>query len=162
METNNIKNHEKLDQSNSIISIIGRPNVGKSSIFNRLLNDAKRAITRDKAGITRDRHYAILKLDESNSIPKQSSVLVDTGGFYSEDFDQVVPHSSLVSTDKKKAKKKNEDKIFFNIMRKQAEIAIDESDFVLLVMDLREGLNIFDENIIRYLRKNKKDFLGIS
>jgi GTPase len=156
--TTNNEIKESTTSSDFIISIIGRPNVGKSSIFNRLLGDAKRAITKDQAGVTRDRHYAILNLDETYENQKQSCLLVDTGGFFSDDFGEVLPHQDIINSNRKKLKVENEDKIFFNIMRKQAELAIEESDFVLLVLDLREGLNIFDENIITHLRKMKKEF----
>jgi GTP-binding protein len=125
-----------------VISLIGRPNVGKSSIFNRLMQSQFKAITYDKPGVTRDRHYGILNLDEETS-----AILVDTGGFY--------PTHIEASGNTLEEQQFN---TFFNIMADQAKIAIDESDLVLLVVDAREGMNPFDQNICDYVRRSKKQF----
>lgn len=124
-----------------VISIIGRPNVGKSSIFNRLMQSQFKAITFDKPGVTRDRHYGILELEDV------SSILIDTGGFY--------PTTIEASGNTLEEKNFNQ---FFNIMKDQAKIAIDESDLVLLVVDAREGVNPFDQSITEYIRRTKKEF----
>jgi GTP-binding protein len=125
-----------------VISLIGRPNVGKSSIFNRLMQSQFKAITYDKPGVTRDRHYGILNLDDETS-----AILVDTGGFY--------PTHIEASGNTLEEQQFN---TFFNIMADQAKIAIDESDLVLLVVDAREGMNPFDQNICDYVRRSKKQF----
>lgn len=124
-----------------VISIIGRPNVGKSTIFNRLMQSQFKAITFDKPGVTRDRHYGIMELEDVTSI------LVDTGGFY--------PTTIEASGNSLEEKNFNQ---FFNIMKDQAKIAIDESDLVLLIVDAREGINPFDQSITDYIRRAKKDF----
>ncbi|MFZ4714882.1 MAG: ribosome biogenesis GTPase Der [Bacteriovoracaceae bacterium] len=125
-----------------VISLIGRPNVGKSTIFNRLMHSQFKAITYDKPGVTRDRHYGILNVDEETS-----AILVDTGGFY--------PTHIEASGNTLEEQQFN---TFFNIMGDQAKIAIDESDLVLLVVDAREGMNPFDQNICDYVRRTKKQF----
>ena len=125
-----------------VVSLIGRPNVGKSSIFNRLMHSQFKAITFDKPGVTRDRHYGILNLTEETS-----AILVDTGGFY--------PTHIEASGNTLEEQQFN---TFFNIMAEQAKIAIDESDLVMLIVDAREGMNPFDQNIADYIRKTKKNF----
>ena len=114
-----------MEKKSFIISLIGRPNVGKSSLFNRLLHRSTRAITHDMPGVTRDRHYAVLNFevdakDSSKFLPE--GVLIDTGGFYPEGVDL---NESSSSTDK-----------FFNLMTDHAQIAIQESDLVLLVCEI--------------------------
>ena len=126
-----------------IVSMIGRPNVGKSSIFNRLMQKQTKAITFNEPGVTRDRHYGITSFDELRNVPEQELVLVDTGGFYPEQVDEN-------ETGRKNA--------FFNKMRSHAHMAIDESDLVLFVVDIREGLLPYDRDICAYLRKSKKPF----
>jgi GTPase len=133
-----------------IISLIGRPNVGKSSLFNRLLHKSTRAITHDMPGVTRDRHYAVLNFDcdeddRSRYLPE--GVLIDTGGFYPEGVDI---SASSSSADK-----------FFNLMTDHAQLAIEESDLVLLICDVREGLLPFDESIANYIRIKKKKFFVV-
>jgi GTPase len=125
-----------------VVSIIGRPNVGKSTIFNRLMRQAKLAMTHDQPGVTRDRHYGILDIDDFNG-NKEEIILIDTGGFYPEkvDIDET---------------KKNNIDSFFNIMADHARLAIRESDLVLFVVDVREGLNPFDEGIREFIRMEKK------
>jgi len=63
-----------------VVSFIGRPNVGKSSIFNRLMRNANKAITFDEPGVTRDRHYGITSIEGLD----EDFIMVDTGGFYTE------------------------------------------------------------------------------
>lgn len=125
----------------AVVSIIGRPNVGKSTIFNRLMRQARLAMTHDQPGVTRDRHYGILDIEEGNR--HQELILVDTGGFYPE----------KVEIDDKK---KNNVDSFFNIMADHAKLAIRESDLVLFVVDAREGLNPFDQGIREFIRTENK------
>lgn len=121
-----------------IISMIGRPNVGKSSLFNRLLKKQKKAITLNRPGVTRDRHYGLARFDELPDALNEEAILMDTGGFYPTKIE--------------------DDKNFFNIMADSAEIAIRESDLVLFMVDVREGLLPMDEQISKYLRASKKPF----
>ena len=109
-----------------IIAIVGRPNVGKSRLFNRL-SESEKAIVHDYAGVTRDRQYA-----RSDWFGKDY-VLVDTGGF--------VPKS---------------EEILLEQMRVQAQIAIDEADVIIFLMDAREGLVQGDEDIAAMLRMTTK------
>lgn len=130
-----------------VVSIIGRPNVGKSTIFNRLMKKQYLAMTHDQPGVTRDRHYGILKLEElyEDELYEEDLILVDTGGFYPDKID-IDP------------KKKNNIDPFFNIMADHAKIAIDESDLVLFVVDVRDGLLPFDKGISDYIRSTKKPY----
>lgn len=130
-----------------VVSLIGRPNVGKSTIFNRLMKKAHKAITFDKPGVTRDRHYGIMTIEAHGNMPEVDSILVDTGGFYPDRIEENVP--------KKRDQVLNK---FFNIMTEQAKIAIKESDLILLVVDSREGLLPYDQTIADYIRSQKKDF----
>jgi GTP-binding protein len=130
-----------------VISLIGRPNVGKSTIFNRLMKKAHKAITHDKPGVTRDRHYGIMTIDAHGELPTVDAILVDTGGFYPQKIDENVP--------KKKDQIMNK---FFNIMTDQAKMAIKESDLILFVADSREGVLPFDHSIVDYIRSQKKEF----
>ena len=129
-----------------VVSIIGRPNVGKSTIFNRLMKKQYLAMTHDQPGVTRDRHYGILKLEEAYEgvFAEEDIILVDTGGFYPDKID-IDP------------KKKNNIDPFFNIMADHAKLAIDESDLVLFVVDVRDGLLPFDKGISDYIRSTKKN-----
>lgn len=130
-----------------VVSLIGRPNVGKSTIFNRLMKKAHKAITFDKPGVTRDRHYGIMTIEALGSNPEVDAILVDTGGFYPDRIEENVP--------KKRDQVMNK---FFNIMTEQAKIAIKESDLILLIVDSREGLLPYDQTIADYIRAQKKDF----
>ncbi|MBL6988328.1 MAG: ribosome biogenesis GTPase Der [Bacteriovoracaceae bacterium] len=132
-------------QRTMAISLIGRPNVGKSSLFNALMRQAKKAITFDTPGVTRDRHYGIATFDDLHDEDMAETILVDTGGFYPQVIDDT---------------NSNVDK-FFNIMAEHAKLAIAESDLVLFVVDVREGVLPFDQAIADYLRAQKKNFLLI-
>jgi GTP-binding protein len=130
-----------------VVSLIGRPNVGKSSIFNRLMRKAHKAITHDKPGVTRDRHYGIATFEELAHTRSVETILVDTGGFYPTKIEENVP--------KKYDQVMNK---FFNIMTEQARIAIKESDLILFVVDSREGVLPFDQAIADYIRTQRKEF----
>ncbi|MEE3079366.1 MAG: GTPase [Bdellovibrionota bacterium] len=128
-----------------IISLIGRPNVGKSSLFNRLMRSQHKAITYDTPGVTRDRHYGISTFNDSDDERPIDTILVDTGGFY----------PTKINENGKNQKEENANK-FFNIMTDHAYQAIDESDLILFVVDAREGVLPFDKTIADYIRKQKK------
>ena len=119
-----------------IVSIIGRPNVGKSSLFNRLTGGRNKSLTYDYPGVTRDRHYGTVDL-ESDGLDREI-VLVDTGGFY--------PNPS------------EGEGHFFDEMKLHAEAAVEESDLVLLVVDCRDGLLPLDDRIAGVIRKFGKPF----
>ncbi|MEZ0535644.1 ribosome biogenesis GTPase Der [Caldicellulosiruptoraceae bacterium PP1] len=108
------------------VAIVGRPNVGKSTLFNRLIGE-RRAIVDDIPGVTRDR---IIGTTEWNGITFD---IIDTGGIepYSED-------------------------IILKQMRRQAQFAIDMSDVIIFMVDGREGLNQSDKEVADMLRKSKK------
>lgn len=137
-----------MNSRSMVVSIIGRPNVGKSTIFNRLMKKQYLAMTHDQPGVTRDRHYGIMKLEESleGEMKEAEIILVDTGGFYPE----------KIEIDPKK--KKNNVDPFFNIMADHAKIAIEESDLVLFVVDVREGFLPFDKGICDYIKSTRKPF----
>ena len=109
----------------NLVAIVGRPNVGKSTLFNRLTKSRK-AIVSDTAGTTRDRQYG--KCEWSG---REFSV-VDTGGW-------VV----------------NSDDIFEEEIRKQVIIATEEADLVLFVVDVATGLTDWDEDVAKILRRSK-------
>ena len=67
-----------------VVSIIGRPNTGKSTIFNRLVRKSFKAMSYDQPGVTRDRHYAMAAIDSPSMDDKEDIIVVDTGGFYPE------------------------------------------------------------------------------
>ena len=114
----------------NIIAIVGRPNVGKSTLFNRLIGGRK-AIVTDESGVTRDRNYG---KSEWNGI--EFSV-IDTGGYVS-----------------------NSDDIFEEEINKQVMLAIEEADVILFMVDAEIGLTDLDMNFSRHLRNiNKPVFL---
>jgi GTP-binding protein len=112
--------------SSHIVAIIGRPNVGKSTLFNRIFG-SREAIVFDTPGVTRDRRYA-----EAEWTGK-SFTMIDTGGF--------VP----VSND-----------VFEKAIREQANIAIEEADSIVFVVDAQEGLTPLDKEIADILRRSNK------
>jgi GTP-binding protein len=75
---------KKMKTRSTVVSLIGRPNVGKSTIFNRLLRQNFKAMTFDQPGVTRDRHYDICTLENREGNDYKDLILVDTGGFYPE------------------------------------------------------------------------------
>ena len=116
----------------NIIAIVGRPNVGKSTLFNRL-TESNRAIVKEISGVTRDRIYG---RGEWNGIPFS---VIDTGGYV---------HGS--------------DDIFEGEIRKQVEIAIDEANVILFMVDTMTGIVDLDETVAAMLRKTKKKVLVIA
>jgi GTP-binding protein len=109
-----------------IIAIVGRPNVGKSTVFNRIVR-GKKAIVADEPGVTRDRNYADVEWEG------RVFTLIDTGGFE--------PISK--------------DRIFIQ-MREQCQLAMDEADVIFFIMDGKEGLTPSDKEIANILRRQNK------
>ena len=110
----------------NIIAIVGRPNVGKSTIFNRLTK-SKSAIVEEMSGVTRDRIYGV---SEWNG---RSFSVIDTGGYV-----------------------RGSDDIFEAEIRKQVEIAIDEANIIVFVSDVTVGITDLDEAVASLLRRSKK------
>jgi GTP-binding protein len=127
--------------SRPLIAIVGRPNVGKSTLFNRLLR-RKRAIVEDEPGVTRDRHYADCELEG------RDVTLIDTGGFVPE------PRGS----DEGREPRKGENPLA-KYIRQQAQAAVEECDLVLFVVDARTGPMAADREVADYLRKQSKPML---
>ncbi len=116
-----------------VIALVGRPNVGKSTLFNRLTK-TRDAIVADFSGLTRDRHYGDGKLDG------REFIVVDTGGF------EPTAESGIVKE-----------------MAKQTRQAVAEADAVIFVTDLRAGLSAQDHDIAHYLRTaGKKVLLAVN
>ena len=111
------------------VAIVGRPNVGKSTLFNRLLEQRK-AIVDDISGVTRDRQYGIADWNG------KTFNLIDTGGF--------VPHS---------------EDVFETEIRKQVKIAIDEADALIFMTDAAVGIADLDESMADLLRRTSKPVL---
>ncbi|MBN1662778.1 MAG: ribosome biogenesis GTPase Der [Deltaproteobacteria bacterium] len=106
----------------SIVAIIGRPNVGKSTLFNRL-SDRKKAIVIDEPGATRDRNYA------DSTWNGKTFTLIDTGGFEPESKEKILIQ-----------------------MREQTNLAVEEADIIIFLLDGRQGLMPADQEIARRLR----------
>ncbi len=109
-----------------VVAIVGRPNVGKSTLFNRILGHRK-AIVEDFPGVTRDRNYAEVTRFE------RPFLLIDTGGF----------------------EPASEERLLMQ-MREQSQLAVEEADIIFFVMDVRDGLTPSDEDVAKQLRKVEK------
>lgn len=114
---------------NNIVAIVGRPNVGKSTFFNRLIQ-RREAIVDSISGVTRDRNYG-----KSEWNGKEFSV-IDTGGYI-----------------------KGSDDVFEAEIRRQVELAIDEADIIVFVVDVEEGITPMDDEVAKLLRKVTKPVL---
>jgi GTPase len=114
---------------NNIVAIVGRPNVGKSTFFNRLIQ-RREAIVDSVSGVTRDRNYG-----KSEWNGKEFSV-IDTGGYI-----------------------KGSDDVFEAEIRRQVELAIDEADAIIFVVDVEEGITPMDAEVAKLLRKVTKPIL---
>jgi len=110
----------------NILAIVGRPNVGKSTFFNRL-TQSRQAIVEETSGVTRDRHYG---KSDWNGIDFS---VIDTGGY-------------VVGSDD----------VFEGEIRKQVALAIDESDAIIFMVDVKSGLTGMDKDVAEILRKAKK------
>ena len=117
----------------NIVAIVGRPNVGKSTLFNRL-TQTRQAITDEISGVTRDRHYG-----KSEWIGREFSV-IDTGGYVD-----------------------GSDDIFEKEIRKQVQLAIDEANVILFLVDAKDGITDLDQAVVDILRRsNKKVVLAVN
>lgn len=121
-----MKDISNLLDMNNIVAIVGRPNVGKSTIFNRL-TQTRQAITDESSGVTRDRHYG---KSEWNG---QEFSVIDTGGYVEGSYD-----------------------IFEKEIRKQVELAIDEANVILFLVDAKDGITDLDQSVAQLLRKTDK------
>lgn len=111
----------------NIVAIVGRPNVGKSTLFNRLTG-SRHAIVDEVSGVTRDRHYGVCEWNG-----KEFSV-VDTGGY-------------VIGSDD----------IFEAEIRKQVELAIEEANIIIFVVDVADGIHDYDQIVAQLLRKSRKE-----
>ncbi|AEE49191.1 ribosome biogenesis GTPase Der [Haliscomenobacter hydrossis] len=110
----------------NIVAIVGRPNVGKSTFFNRLIGE-RQSIVDNISGVTRDRQYGASYWNGKNF------TVVDTGGF--------VPHS---------------DDVFEAAIREQVKIAVDEASVIIFLVDVTTGITDLDEEVANLLRRSKK------
>ena len=110
----------------SLVAVVGRPNVGKSTLFNALAGE-RISIVKDTPGITRDRIYADVTWLDKNF------TLIDTGGIEPDSKD-----------------------IILSQMREQAQIAIDSADVIIFLVDVKQGLTDDDSNVAQMLRKSHK------
>ena len=112
-----------------IISLVGRPNVGKSTLFNRLSN-SRQALVSDYEGLTRDRQYANIELED-----ERFCTIVDTGGLT------------------------NEDSVIDSGIQNQVLSALDESDVIYFIVSNKDGVTALDLDISSQLRKLKKNII---
>src|SRR6476659_3443247 len=110
----------------NILAIVGRPNVGKSTLFNRL-TETRKAIVDDQSGVTRDRHYGI------GEWTHKSFTVIDTGGYVA-----------------------NSEDVFEAAIREQVHIAIEEASVVVFMVDVTTGITDLEDSIAQVLRKSKK------
>jgi GTP-binding protein len=115
-----------------IVAIIGRPNVGKSTLFNRLI-EARKAIVDDQSGVTRDRHYGV---SEWNGV---KFTVIDTGGYVPESED-----------------------VFEKAIREQVHIAMEEADILLFMVDAMVGVMTLDQEFASIVRRSKKPVLLVA
>ena len=115
--------------SKPIVAVVGRPNVGKSTLFNKLCGQ-RLAIVEDTPGITRDRIFANCEWNGNEFL------LVDTGGIEPKATEGILAH-----------------------MREQAQIAIDTADCIIMVTDVRSGLTAADEDVAHMLRRSRKPII---
>jgi len=116
----------------NIVAIVGRPNVGKSTLFNRL-TESRQAIVDESSGVTRDRHYGLVDWNG------RQFTLIDTGGYI-----------------------KGSDDIFEDEIRKQVIIAIEEADLIIFVVDVTLGITDLDQQVANVLRRANKKILLVS
>lgn len=113
----------------NIVAIVGRPNVGKSTFFNRM-TETRQAIVDEVSGVTRDRHYGNVFWNGRNF------TVIDTGGYIT-----------------------NSDDIFEEEIRKQVHLAIEEADVIIFLVDVTSGITDLDQAVARMLRKINKPVL---
>ena len=112
-----------------IVAIVGRPNVGKSTLFNRLTKK-RNALVDDIPGVTRDRLYATVRWNDTNF------VLVDTGGFDTAPADKLT-----------------------GVIRQQVKIALEEADVIILLFDGKSGPVLGDQELVALVRRSEKKVL---
>lgn len=110
----------------NIVAIVGRPNVGKSTLFNRL-TESRKAIVDEQSGVTRDRHYGRVNW------AGQDFVVIDTGGYVGDNSD-----------------------VFNEAIRKQVLLALDECSVIVYMVDATTGITDLDEDVAHVLRRTKK------
>lgn len=110
----------------NIVAIVGRPNVGKSTLYNRL-TESRKAIVDDFSGVTRDRHYGVAEWTH------HSFTVIDTGGYVA-----------------------NSEDVFEAAIREQVIIAIEEATVILFMVDVTTGITDLDDEIAKLLRRSKK------
>ena len=110
----------------NIVAIVGRPNVGKSTLYNRL-TETRKAIVDDFSGVTRDRHYGTAEWTDRNF------TVIDTGGYVA-----------------------NSEDVFEAAIREQVVIAIEEATVILFMVDVTTGITDLDDEIAKLLRRSKK------
>ena len=118
--------------SSNIVSIVGRPNVGKSTLFNRLTK-TRQAIVSDISGTTRDRQYGVVEWNG------KTFSLIDTGGWVAKTDD-----------------------VFEDEIRRQVKIAAEEADVILFVVDIMTGITDIDNELADVLRRVKKPVFVVS
>jgi GTPase len=116
----------------AIVAIVGRPNVGKSTLFNRL-TESRKAIVDEMSGVTRDRHYGKAEWNG------REFTVIDTGGYI-----------------------KGSEDIFEDEIRKQVELAIEEANVILFVVDVMAGLTDMDKEVAHILRKARKEVVIVA
>ena len=116
----------------NIVAIVGRPNVGKSTLFNRL-TETRKAIVDPTAGVTRDRHYGKAEWNG------RTFSVIDTGGYMM-----------------------NSDDIFEKEIQRQVELAIDEANIIVFVVDIEDGLLDLDSEVAKMLRKANKPIFVVA
>ena len=119
------------------IAIVGRPNVGKSTLFNALTR-TRNALVDDRPGVTRDRLYGTSYFDD---MQERGCLVIDTGGFETKDL-YYQPFSE-------------------NIVWQQTELAIDEADLVVLVFDGKSGVHPHDAQLVRHMAKKSKPVIFV-
>ncbi|MDR9416694.1 MAG: ribosome biogenesis GTPase Der [Gracilimonas sp.] len=115
-----------------VVSIVGRPNVGKSTLFNRLIG-ARKAIVHDDYGVTRDRHYG------ETFWNGRDFTVIDTGGYLPDEMNVMVVG-----------------------IREQVHIALEESDVILFIVDSKDGINTLDKSVADLLRQQDKPVVLVS
>jgi len=129
--THNLKPTTHNLKMSNIVAIVGRPNVGKSTIFNRL-TETRKAIVDNFSGVTRDRHYGVAEWTH------HTFTVVDTGGYVA-----------------------NSDDVFEAAIREQVIIAIEEATVILFMVDVTTGITDLDDEIAVLLRRSKKPVLVV-
>ena len=119
-------------KKSKFIAVVGRPNVGKSTLINRILGE-RRSIVDDMPGVTRDRIYFDAVWQD------REFVLIDTGGIVTNDEDE-----------------------FVNNIFSQAKLAVEEADTILFVVDAKAGLSPYDRDIANILRQSGKEVILVA